>query len=287
MQRFGPAETGSCSLGAAVASQAAGVQMKRQSAVLLLLFQALLLPATALAKPTVNAAHLVTDSQKATLELTLNAAPDFHVFYLANPYRVVIDMEALDWHAAAPGKTTAKALVTGLRYGVQGSGTSRLVLDLAAPARISDAHYRRDKSGAMHLDISLQQVSAANFAGAMNQYRAPQKTTEDIADMSTAAGGQAETRASKRSSTQQAATQATPARQQQASAASQGAAAAPTSKEVYVPPLLSDADTALRSNASTTQGDPLLYQSPDGYSLSYMHPPGSFFGAGVTVGMQF
>jgi|GEM_PF-6330926 len=268
--------------------------MKRQSAVLLLLFQALLLPATALARPMVNAAHLLADSQKATLELTLNAAPDFHVFYLANPYRVVIDMEALDWRAATPGKTAAKALVTGLRYGVQGSGTSRLVLDLAAPARISDAHYRRDKSGAMHLDISLQQVSAANFAAAMNQYRAPQKATEDIADMSTAAGGQAGTKARRRNSTEQATTQATPsAPQQQASAARQGTAAhqgatvATTSKEVYVPPLLTDADTALRSNASTTQGDPLLYQSPDGYSLSYMHPPGSFFGAGVTVGMQF
>ncbi|HWT97978.1 MAG TPA: AMIN domain-containing protein [Terriglobales bacterium] len=267
--------------------------MKRQSAVLLLLFQVLLLPATALARPMVNAAHLVTDSQKATLELTLNAAPDFHVFYLANPYRVVIDMEALDWRAAAPGKMTAKALVTGLRYGVQGSGASRLVLDLVAPARISDAHYRRDKSGATHLDISLQQVSAANFAAAMNQYRAPQKATEDIAEMSTAAGGQAGTKASRRNSTEQAATQTTSASQLQASATSQGAAAhqgttvGTTSKEVYVPPLLTDADTALRSNASTTQGDPLLYQSPDGYSLSYMHPPGSFFGAGVTVGMQF
>jgi hypothetical protein len=259
--------------------------MKRLLTVLLLMF-----PATALAKPMVSAAHLVADNQRATLELALNAAPDFHVFYLANPYRVVIDMEALDWRAAAPGKTADNAIVTGLRYGVQASGASRLVLDLATPARISGAHYRRDKAGAMHLDINLQQVSAANFAAAMNQYRAAPKTSEDIADMSTAAGGQAAAEAGRQASVRQTAAQPVPAgAASQATDASQGSGTNQGSraKEVYVPPLLTDADTALRSNTSASQGDPLLYQSPDGYSLSYMHPPGSFFGAGVTVGMQF
>jgi len=257
--------------------------MKRLLAVLLLLSQALLQPATAFARPVVSAAHLTAAAHQATLELTLTAAPDFHVFYLANPYRVVIDMEALDWRVPAPGKTASSSLVSGLRYGVQSSGASRLVLDLATPARISGAHYRRDKSGNMQLTINLQEVSAVNFAQAMTQYRAPKKTTADVATMSTAAGGQVNTDARANAGVQ-ATTQPIPARQQQAAASSPSGTAA---KEVYVPPLLTDADTNLRSNAATVQSDSLLYTSPDGYSLSYMHPPGSAFGAGVTVGMQF
>lgn len=254
--------------------------MKRLVAVLLLLF-----PVTAFARPLVSAAHLVADPQKATLELALNAAPDFHVFYLANPYRVVIDMEALDWRAATPSKSGGTALVTGLRYGVQGSGASRLVLDLASPARITGAYYRQDRSGGRLLTINLQQVSAANFATAMQQYRTPQKstekTTDNIADMSTAAGGQTTLKASRQTGQEQAGQQRAAAGQES------GTNRVSTRKEVYVPPLLTDADAALRSNAAAAQSDPVFYSSPDGYSLSYMHPPGSLIGAGVTVGMQF
>src|SRR5262245_13391007 len=103
--------------------------MKRLQAVLWFLCPVLLAPGIALARPVVSAAQLAGDADHPTLELTLTAAPDYQVFYLASPYRLVVDMEALDWRAASPAKARGASLISGLRYGLQKSGTSRLVLD--------------------------------------------------------------------------------------------------------------------------------------------------------------
>jgi hypothetical protein len=59
-------------------------------------------------------------------------------------------------------------------------------------------------------------------------------------------------------------------------------------KQAYPEPLLTslDSDLAHAQQASSQDAMP-GFSSPEGYYVSYMHPPGSLLGAGVTVGMQF
>ncbi|HVJ42984.1 MAG TPA: AMIN domain-containing protein [Dongiaceae bacterium] len=265
--------------------------MKRLLAVLFLL-----VPGTALAAPRVSEARLSNDGAHARLELTVSGAPDFHVFYLANPYRIVIDMDAVDWRAALPPRSIGDGPVSNLRHGVQKSGAARLVLDLAVPARISSAHYQAGTKASKRLVIDVRQVSAANFAAAMIRRQPTAKAVDEAANMQTAAGQPANDRSGGNragaaprdnwAAAKQAAGTAAP----QASNGSQDQSASQTdrpAKQIYRDPLLTAADADLRSHAQQNQSDPLEYTSPDGYYFSYMRPPGSLFGAGVTVGMQF
>jgi N-acetylmuramoyl-L-alanine amidase len=90
-------------------------------------------------KPTVTEAKLGVEPNLTRVELSLTAAPDFRVFTLADPARVVIDLSQVGWKAPGGKKLQGHGLVAGLRYGLFKAGTSRIVLDLAAPAAVTDA----------------------------------------------------------------------------------------------------------------------------------------------------
>ena len=63
---------------------------------------------------------------------------------------------------------------------------------------------------------------------------------------------------------------------------------AANAKQAYPEPLLTSLDSDLaRAQQASAQEERPGFSSPDGYYVSYMHPPGSLLGAGVTVGMQF
>lgn len=238
--------------------------MKRLLAVLLLL-----VPGTALARPVVSDVSLTGDATQASIDVVLSSAPQFHVFYLADPYRIVIDMPAVDWRAT-PLAAEQETLVTGLRHGVPKTGISRLVLDLAAPARVASADYLAgDGSTQTRLRINLEAVSATSFRQAMAR---PAASTSIWASATPA--------------------NAAPQGQSSASPAAQPAASQPATatgaKQVLRDPLLSNLDDNLLQREQQASRDSNLgFTSPDGYFVTYMHPPGSTFGAGVTVGTQF
>ncbi|MBI4184694.1 MAG: N-acetylmuramoyl-L-alanine amidase [Proteobacteria bacterium] len=67
--------------------------------------------------------------------LDLTGRVDFRLFTLPDPYRVVIDMPALEWRPAKPpGGTTA--LIQGLRYGLFRPDVFRVVLDVGRPVSV-------------------------------------------------------------------------------------------------------------------------------------------------------
>jgi hypothetical protein len=250
--------------------------MKRLLAVLLLL-----VPESALATPVVSEADLSGTADHAHVELVLTGAPQFHVLYLANPYRIAIDMDAIDWRAA-PVSSSKTGLVTGLRYGVPKVGVSRLVLDLATPARIALAHYHTDQNSTKtRFTIDLQAVSAANFQQAMARSQPSPKivdgeAVEAAAAMTTAAGKPSTPAASRK--TQQATT-------------SQGGGDTKVDnpdKRPYPEPLMTSLSGDPTHNQQTSESDGKSgFGATDGYAISYMHPPGSLLGAGVTLEMQF
>src|SRR3954470_3422614 len=91
-------------------------------------------PIPAQAKPAVTGAKLGVEPNLTHVELTLSEKAEYRVFALADPSRVVIDLSEVAWKVKDGKKLQGRGLVAALRYGLFKTGTSRIVLDLAAPA---------------------------------------------------------------------------------------------------------------------------------------------------------
>ncbi len=89
-------------------------------------------------------AALVTDvelerkGQGLRLRLTLadDVAPDYRVFALTDPWRIVADFPGTAWEAAPPDPDDLPDGAAGLRFGLFRPGLSRLVLELDRPMRV-------------------------------------------------------------------------------------------------------------------------------------------------------
>jgi N-acetylmuramoyl-L-alanine amidase len=135
--------------------------------ILLCLF---LIPVCAWAKPAVVDARIGADGGLTRIELQVSQTPHFHVFYVPDPARIVVDLDEVDWRVAAGHKLQGTGLVTSLRYGLFKVGTSRVVLDLQEPAVV--ANIGMDTSGQaagkQTLIIDLRPASVADFAVAVH-----------------------------------------------------------------------------------------------------------------------
>jgi N-acetylmuramoyl-L-alanine amidase len=105
-------------------------------AILLIL---VLIPAVGEAKPSVLDVRLGLHPDMTRVVLDLSAAPEYRIFSLPDPYRVVIDMTEVDWRLSAGEPPDGRGLVAALRYGLFAVGTSRLVLDVTGPVRVRNA----------------------------------------------------------------------------------------------------------------------------------------------------
>jgi N-acetylmuramoyl-L-alanine amidase len=108
----------------------------------------------------VAAAAIAATESETTVSLTLDAPLDAPLspFALDDPPRLVLDLPELDWAAAPPAPA---GLVAGLRFGLAAPGRSRLVLDLAAPARVVAA---APAAGGARLTLRLAPDDPARFA---------------------------------------------------------------------------------------------------------------------------
>jgi N-acetylmuramoyl-L-alanine amidase len=132
----------------------------------------LLAPVSALAKPAVTDARIGADGNLTRIELQVSAAPKFHVFYVPDPDRIVIDLDEVDWRVAAGHRLQGTGLVTALRYGLYKAGTSRVVLDLQQPAIVETM----GADDQQKLVIDLRPVSAADFSLAVHGGTVPPAT---------------------------------------------------------------------------------------------------------------
>jgi N-acetylmuramoyl-L-alanine amidase len=94
------------------------------------------LAASALAKPAVTDARLGVEPDLTRVVLNLTDPAAYRVFTLADPHRIVIDLEEVDWRVGG-NKLQGRGLVAAMRYGLFKAGTSRIVLDLIEPAEIT------------------------------------------------------------------------------------------------------------------------------------------------------
>jgi N-acetylmuramoyl-L-alanine amidase len=89
--------------------------------------------------PVASEVRLAGDDGLTRLIVDLTQKVDIRAFTLANPYRVVIDLPQVTFAFSAKAGEAGRGLVKAFRFGLVMQGGSRMVLDLARPARVEKA----------------------------------------------------------------------------------------------------------------------------------------------------
>lgn len=121
----------------------------------------------AVAKPSVSDIRIGQHPDKTRLVLDLSEAPNYRVFLLPNPYRVVIDLPELDWSVPESNLPKGAGAIKALRFGLFAPGTSRVVLDLKQPVLVKSAFLIPPRDGRPHrfvIDVEPVTVAAFNAA---------------------------------------------------------------------------------------------------------------------------
>lgn len=86
-----------------------------------------------------EASRLAGDETRTRFVVDLDRKLDFHVFALADPYRIVIDLPQTEFRLEEGAGETGRGLISAYRYGRFAPGKSRIVLDAAQPVKIDRA----------------------------------------------------------------------------------------------------------------------------------------------------
>ena len=89
--------------------------------------------------------------------MDLSHKMEVRAFTLAHPYRVVIDMPQVTFQLPAGAGETGRGLIKAYRFGLVMQGGSRMVIDLARPARVDKAFVldaANDQPARLVLDLS-------------------------------------------------------------------------------------------------------------------------------------
>lgn len=97
-------------------------------------------------------------------KLTTDKAIWPHVFALANPYRIVIDIAEVRFHLPPGTGTTGAGLISQFRYGLLAPGRGRIVLDLSAPVAFT-SKIGGDDARTRQFILELRQVAPSEFQG--------------------------------------------------------------------------------------------------------------------------
>jgi len=89
--------------------------------------------------PVANDVRLGGDETETRFVVDFSQKIDIRAFTLANPYRVVIDMPQVTFNLPLGAGDSGRGLIKAYRFGLVMQGGSRIVLDLARPARVEKA----------------------------------------------------------------------------------------------------------------------------------------------------
>ncbi|OUR78075.1 hypothetical protein A9Q83_08790 [Alphaproteobacteria bacterium 46_93_T64] len=103
--------------------------------VLVIVGLCILVPVASAAISEVKAVRLGIHENKTRFVLEIDQKPEFRIFYLANPNRIVIDLQEVSWKTAKTGNRS-RGIIDNYRYGLFRQGTSRIVLDVKKPVKI-------------------------------------------------------------------------------------------------------------------------------------------------------
>jgi N-acetylmuramoyl-L-alanine amidase len=121
-------------------------------------------PVVAVDFPVASDVRLAGDDKRTRFILDLDKNIPFRAFALADPYRVVIDLPQVTFRLAAGAGTAGRGLVKAFRYGLVMPGGSRIVFDLAGPAKIEKSYVLDAANGQPpRLVLELEAVDRTAF----------------------------------------------------------------------------------------------------------------------------
>jgi N-acetylmuramoyl-L-alanine amidase len=120
--------------------------------------------------PLVTDTRLGGDEAQTRFIMDLSRKIDMHVFTLADPYRIVIDIPQVTFRLPAEVGETGRGLIKAFRFGLVMPGGSRIVFDLAKPARVERAFVIDAANGApARLVLDLSATDRESFLRKMAQ----------------------------------------------------------------------------------------------------------------------
>uniref|UniRef100_Q07MB9 N-acetylmuramoyl-L-alanine amidase AmiA n=1 Tax=Rhodopseudomonas palustris (strain BisA53) TaxID=316055 RepID=Q07MB9_RHOP5 len=119
--------------------------------------------------PVVSDARLAGDDRQTRFILDLDKNVPLRAFALADPYRVVVDLPQVSFRLPAGAGANGRGLIKAFRYGLVMPGGSRVVLDLAGPARIEKSYVLEAANGQPpRLVIELESVDRTTFVQSLS-----------------------------------------------------------------------------------------------------------------------
>jgi N-acetylmuramoyl-L-alanine amidase len=108
--------------------------------------------------------RLAGDNKRTCFILDLDKNIPFRAFALADPYRVVVDLPQVTFQLASGAGTAGRGLIKAFRYGLVMPGGSRIVFDLAGPAKIEKSYLLDAANGQPpRLVLELEAVDRTAF----------------------------------------------------------------------------------------------------------------------------
>ena len=99
----------------------------------------------------------------------------FRAFALADPYRVVVDVPQINFQLPAGAGTAGRGLIKAFRYGLVMPGGSRIVFDLAGPAKIVNSYVLEAANGQpSRLVVEFAETDRASFAQSLTSESRPE-----------------------------------------------------------------------------------------------------------------
>ena len=132
-------------------------------------------PAAAASVPVASDARLAGDVVHTRFILDLDRTITFRAFTLADPYRVVVDIPEVSFRLPPGTGAQGRGLVKAFRYGLVLPGGSRIVFDLASPARIANSYVLDAANGQPpRLVLELEDVDRATFLQSLGSDARPE-----------------------------------------------------------------------------------------------------------------
>ena len=94
-------------------------------------------------------ARIVGDDARTRLIIDFDRKPDFKVHYVANPYRVLIDLPETAFGLKAE-ELEARGIFSDIRYGTMAAGRSRIVLTASRPVGVVLAEVQEEQGAASY-----------------------------------------------------------------------------------------------------------------------------------------
>ncbi|GAK33038.1 N-acetylmuramoyl-L-alanine amidase [Iodidimonas nitroreducens] len=148
----------------------------------LALIMAMIWASIAMAAPAVNGLRLGENGDRTRFVIDIDEAVSAEVFTLSDPYRLVIDLPAVDFQLDSQGVGDGRGLVRRYRFGLFDEKTSRLVLDLEGPVAVDRVFTLPPQGQNLYrLVFDLKKTSRSEFAKAVRQ---PHRVVESTASQS-------------------------------------------------------------------------------------------------------